>query len=31
VTLVVVPVAYDLFEEHKEKRKMKKELSGVQP
>jgi HAE1 family hydrophobic/amphiphilic exporter-1 len=31
LTLVVVPVAYDLFEEHKEKRKMKKELSGVQP
>ncbi len=26
LTLVVVPVAYDLFEEHKEKRKSKKEL-----
>ena len=31
LTLVVVPVAYDLFEEHKEKRKMKKELTGVHP
>ncbi len=26
LTLVVVPVSYDLFEEHKEKRKSKKEL-----
>ena len=28
LTLVVVPVAYDLFEEHKEKSKAKKELAG---
>jgi HAE1 family hydrophobic/amphiphilic exporter-1 len=31
LTLVVVPVAYDLFEEQKEKRKTKKELLKVQP
>ena len=31
LTLVVVPVAYDLFEQHKEKRKAKKELMGGKP
>jgi HAE1 family hydrophobic/amphiphilic exporter-1 len=29
LTLVVVPVAYDLFEEHKEKQKMKKLQPGI--
>ena len=31
LTLIVVPVAYDLFEQHKEKRKTKKALMGGKP